>query len=313
MENGLWEAAARQLLRALRGGRSQVACARRLGYRSNVFADWEVGRRYPSGVRALAAAERLGVDVDRAMERFHPKAAAAWRDGGLSAWFGALQGTTPRRDLAERSGLSVPQVGRYLRGQAEPRLPELLRLIDAATGRAGDWAAELVDIALVPALAGPVFRRREVVDLVYHQPWTAAVLAVLSTLGSETADPVGAVAARLGQPRVDVEALVERLVRSGVVERREEGFAVRDLTVEIPPDPADLKQVRRHWGQVASDRLGQPGASDRFLFNVCAVSREDLRRVIDLQTATFREIRSLAAASDPAEVVALVVLHTLVW
>src|SRR5687768_3769870 len=98
-----WEIVAMQVLRRLRGERSQVAFSRRLGYRSNVAADWEVGRRFPSGTRALDAARRAGVDVEQAMARFHPQAAAAWREG-LAAWLGALRGTTPRTDVAARAG-----------------------------------------------------------------------------------------------------------------------------------------------------------------------------------------------------------------
>jgi hypothetical protein len=37
----VYRLAARQLLRAMRGRRSQVAFARRLGYRSNPITDWE--------------------------------------------------------------------------------------------------------------------------------------------------------------------------------------------------------------------------------------------------------------------------------
>jgi transcriptional regulator with XRE-family HTH domain len=46
---------ARQFLRAVRGRRSQVAFARRLGYASNVAAEWESGRREPSAADALSA------------------------------------------------------------------------------------------------------------------------------------------------------------------------------------------------------------------------------------------------------------------
>ena len=42
------EQAAQQLLRAVRGRRSQQALSRHLGYRSNPVANWETGRRYPT-------------------------------------------------------------------------------------------------------------------------------------------------------------------------------------------------------------------------------------------------------------------------
>ncbi len=47
--------AASQFLRAVRGKRSQVAFARRLGYRANPITDWENGRRYPTAAEAMEA------------------------------------------------------------------------------------------------------------------------------------------------------------------------------------------------------------------------------------------------------------------
>ena len=62
---------AQQLLRAVRGKRSQVAFARRLGYRGNPIADWEASRRAPTAAEALRACELSGIDVAAAFARFH--------------------------------------------------------------------------------------------------------------------------------------------------------------------------------------------------------------------------------------------------
>ena len=54
---------AAELLRALRGHRSQEAFRRQLHYRSNVAYFWESGRRAPSATEAHRVAQRMGVDV----------------------------------------------------------------------------------------------------------------------------------------------------------------------------------------------------------------------------------------------------------
>jgi len=59
-----YEVMAAELLRALRGRRSQVAFSRRLGYRSNVAHTWETGKRWPTAAVTLRAARRVGVDLD---------------------------------------------------------------------------------------------------------------------------------------------------------------------------------------------------------------------------------------------------------
>src|SRR5436190_24053363 len=50
----------RQLVRALRGARSQTALSRRLGYRSNVLYAWESGRREPSASELFRVVARTG-------------------------------------------------------------------------------------------------------------------------------------------------------------------------------------------------------------------------------------------------------------
>lgn len=307
----MWDEASKQLLRALRGRRSQIAFSRRLGYRSNVAADWESGRRFPNTSRALDAARSVGVDVDGAFERFLPNAAAGWRSAGLPGWLRALQGSASRQDVSRRANCSLAQVGRWLRGEADPSLPELLALIEALTGRAGDWVATLVDIDAVPALARGVHDRRAVLSLVYREPWTAAVLAAVSVVRGD--DVVGRVAARLGLAPDHVGALVDVLERGGVVSRAPDGYRVHGLTVDVPPDTADIRRVRQHWASVSAVRAGEPAPADRFAFNVCAVSRADLERLLEVQAAYFREVRGIVAASEPAEVVALITMHTLVW
>src|SRR3954454_15226934 len=62
---------AAEVLRALRGERSQRAFARRLGYRANPITDWEHARRFPTAVEALRAAHLFGVNVSAAFAEFH--------------------------------------------------------------------------------------------------------------------------------------------------------------------------------------------------------------------------------------------------
>ena len=57
-----FEALAADLMRALRGKRSQRAFSRRLGMKSNTAYNWEAGRRWPTGARTLWIAQRVGID-----------------------------------------------------------------------------------------------------------------------------------------------------------------------------------------------------------------------------------------------------------
>lgn len=300
--------AARQILRALRGPRSQVAFSRRLGYRSNVAAEWEGGRREPSAAELFRAAVRCGVDVDAAVASFHPRAAPAFAVDGLGPWLDALRGGATQKDLAERTGFSRQQVQRWLTGRAVPKVGELIGLVDGMTGRAPDLIAELVDIEQVPALAERWRANRAAARLAFDHPWSAAVLTALETT-SVRAGPHDdlTLAARLGlDPHVLREAL-GALDAAGLIRRTPEGYAVvRTLTADVRATPADHAALRAFWVRVLADRLDTAGASASF--NLFSASHADMVRIREVQRAAYREIRSIVAASEPNEAVGLVVL-----
>ncbi|MCB9682418.1 MAG: DUF4423 domain-containing protein [Alphaproteobacteria bacterium] len=309
--------AARQILRALRGPRSQVAFSRRLGYRSNVAADWESGRRFPTGGETLRAADRVGIDVVAALHRFQPMDPLPWsadEPEEVAAWLTALQGAASQLDLASRSGFSRHQVGRWLSGKARPRLPELLTFVDAMTGRAADLVAALVPIEQVPAML-PAFRRARVTRrLAYDLPWTAAVVTLLETADVPARDPVPAIAQRLRVPPRLVTDALDALRDAGVVEQDAAGWhVVGPLTVDVHASVDDMRELKRHWARVASGRLDQPGPQDLHSFNLFAVSRADMERIRAAQQAFFRQVRSIVASSSPSEAMGLLVAELVVF
>lgn len=310
------EDAARQLLRALRGPRSQVALSRRLGYRGNVVAKWEGGQRFPTFGEVLRACGRVGIDVPAALARFHAPSAAAWRAEApedVAPWLRALQGQATQAHLADKTGLSRQQVGRLLSGRAQGRLPLVLTLVDAMTGRLPDLVAALVPIEQVPALARQAALRQALGRLAFAHPWSPAAQA---WLGTRREVPAATAAFRLATdmrlPGTVAEGLVAALVEAGVAEvSRGRLRPSSRATVEISASLDDVKRVRAHWARVSADRMADQPADDLFSFNVFAASREDLERIKQAQRRFYREVRAIVAESDP-EVVALLVAHTAV-
>ncbi|MCB9742728.1 MAG: DUF4423 domain-containing protein [Alphaproteobacteria bacterium] len=310
------EEAASQLLRALRGRRSQVAFARRLGYRSNVAADWEAGRRAPSASETLRAAQRVGVDVDAALAAFHPAELRPFEpeDASFVAdWLCALAGSTSRGDLARRSQLSRHQVSRWLSGRAQPRLPDLLRLVDAATGRAPDLVAALAPIEQVPALYDRWRRARATGRLVFDQPWSAALYTLLETRAWAEAKSPDArwIARRLGLGVPEVEQALAAMAEAGVIVEAEGAWRVAGtLAVDLPRE-GDLARFKAHWLELARARTLAESEGVLTSVNVIAVSRADMDEVRALQRRFFRELGSLVAASEPSETVGVVLVHSL--
>jgi transcriptional regulator with XRE-family HTH domain len=308
------EQLSRELIRALRGRRSQTAFARRLGYRSNVVYTWESGRRWPDASTFLAAARRVGIDLGAAIRTFY-RGEPPWLHlhdpatrAGVAALLADLQGSTPLAEIAARAGRSRFAVSRWLHGKAEPRLPDLLRMIEATSLRVLDFLAALVDLRALPAAAEAWSRLEAARTLAWRAPWSQAVLLGLELSGYAAlpAHDDAWLAARLGLTAEEVAAALDQLRAAGQV-RRERGRWVRvDVqAVDVRRAGTGLKEF---WSEVALRRLreGRPGL---WSYNVFTVSEADLARLEELQRAYYRSLRALVAESEPAERVVLVNLQ----
>lgn len=292
---------------------SQVALSRLLGYRSNTAADWEGGRRFPTIHETLRVAERRRIDTRSAFTSFAPRAAARFDPAALGPWLDDLRGSTSNRRLAERTGLSEHRIGRWIRGVAEPRLPEFLQLVEAITSRSSDLVAALVPITSVPSLQPVHEARLRVRRLVFERPWTAAILTQLGVIQPDP-DPTARIAASLGLQVDEVGEILSDLATAGVIARTPEGLrVVAPLTVDARPTHDDLRGVREHWSRVSHERLRDARPEDRFTYNVFNVSRADLARILEIQADAYREIREVVSASQPPEVTALLVTHLFGW
>jgi transcriptional regulator with XRE-family HTH domain len=176
-----FERLAAELLRALRGKRSQQAMCRRLGARSNVVHQWERGHSFPTASRALEVAARVGVDVGQAFRDFY-RTSPRWlatldpaSPAGVAAFLDDLRGSTSVVELSRYSGKSRFAVARFLSGDAEPRLPDFLRLIEASSLRLLDFIEQLVDPRLLPSAREAWERLSAARRLAYDEPWSQAV------------------------------------------------------------------------------------------------------------------------------------------
>ena len=310
---------ASEVIRALRGRRSQLAFSRRLKYRSNVVADWEQGRRFPTAAEFLRAAALVGVDIPGAFLRFHAASASAVGaadDAGVARWLDELRGQSSLQDLAARSGVSRHALGRWLSGSTRPRLPDFLRLVDVLTGRVQDLIAELVDIREVPTLAERVERAAASRKVGLEEPWALPVLLAIETRGYTALEGHDSawLARFLGLPEPRVQACVSRLEEAGVIRLQGSHYVSgQPLTIDTRAHPEAGRSLKRHWLMVGMDRVGQPREGDILSYNLFSVSRADLAQIRSLQRSFFREVRGIVAASEPSESVALLNLQLVTW
>jgi transcriptional regulator with XRE-family HTH domain len=310
-----------QFLRAIRHQRSQVAFSRRLGFASNVAAQWESGRRVPRVLTALSACERVGIDVRAALAAFRPSTAQYIVDPSgslqlqaLARWLKAQCGKETVSSVARRASLSRHQTARFFSGDCEPRLHEFFALLDATTGRLSDLVALLVDIERIPNLAAHQARVVASRRLAFDEPWSSAVLSAvecLSQLKCRAVEITIAAAFKLGVERVT--SCLRRLEQGGVVQRVRGKYRIAaPLVIDTGAFPDGARLLRQHWTTVVHQRLEQPEENDVFSYNVFSCSKEDLLLIGRLQREHFQRIRTIVAKSS-TETVALLNMQLMQW
>jgi DNA-binding phage protein len=308
-----YEALASELLRALRGKRSQIAWSRRLGSRGNVAYSWESGRRFPTAARSFWAMGRAGHDARAALGSFY-RTPPAWLGevaldtrAGVVQLLADLRGHVPIAELALRTGKSRFSVSRWLSGDAEPRLPDFLRLVEAMSLRLLDFVHALVDAQHLPSVRQAWEELSRARRAAYEMPWSHAVLRALELdpYRALAAHEPGWIARRLGISLDEEARCLEMLEHTGQIARSDGRFTVAAVqTVDTRQNPEAGRRLKLWWSRVALERLEHDEAG-LFSYNLFTVSHADYQRLRELHLAYFRQLRSIVASSAPAERVVL--------
>lgn len=301
-------------LRFIRGKRSQRSFSKRLGYSSNIAYRWETGICYPLAREVFVLAKRSGAAGSAALQAFFGSSSPSdlsrvdlGTRAGVATLLRQVRGKTSLVELARRSGHSRFSIARWLSGAAEPRLPELLSLIEAATFRVLDFLACFTAIDKLPSVADDYRALEAARKAAYDVPWSHAVLRGLElvdyrALGKHRA---GWLARRLGISRREEQRCLAALATARQI-KLEGGLWVVDQveTLDTRAQPARSRRLKSDWMKVALRRF-EVGVSGVFSYNLMAISRADLDRLREMHIAYFRSMQALVADSAPSECVVL--------
>ncbi len=305
---------ASELVRAVRGRRSQVALSQRLGFSTNVLYAWESGRSYPTAAEFMRLAERCRIPARRALSRFYVKAPiwlttmnAVPSAAAMAAFLRDQRGRTPIVDLAAATGISRFALSRWLKGTSEPRLPDFLHLLQQSTQRLGDWVALFTNPAELPSISRHWLGQQAARRAAYELPWTQPVLRALELedYRALSRHEPGWVARRLGISEEIERQALETLALSGQISMKARRWCLEDSSpVDLRVEPEAAARQREFWASVAAERVKM--AKGMFAYNICGVSERDLSRLKELQRDFLQQARTIIAQSSPVERVALI-------
>ncbi|MEN9577259.1 MAG: hypothetical protein RJA70_268 [Pseudomonadota bacterium] len=310
--------AAAQLVRAVRGKRSQAWVCRRLKYTSNVIYTWETGRNAPSALQFLTLAECCGFDTRTLLADFYVKQ-PLWLNTlavfpsapGVAAFLRDQRGQIPIGEWASSIGASRFALSRWLKGTASPKLPELLKLIHFSSRRLLDFVALFTYTANLSAMEGEWQRADAALRSMKEAPWSQAVLRCfeLPQYASYTGSAASFVVERLRLSQAQAETAISLLASSGQLEKSNERWLPTPIeALDAGRDPSVAEGQRRWWATFAASRVGR--VKGMCAYNVCAVSSRDLARLKELQRGYLRQARAIIAESAPERVV-LIMTHVL--
>lgn len=308
-----FELLASQWLRALRGRRSRPGFSRLLGYRSNIAQHWETGRSWPTATRFFGICRRLRLQPEPRIQVFLQRT-PSWLEqadfcerASVAALLVELQGRNPISTLAERSGYNRFSVSRWLRGTADPKLPELLALIEATSRRSLDFISAFTPPGALPCAAEGWQQLSLLREGAYTEPLSHAVLRALELDGYAAGghrDP-DYLARAIGASAEEVERALQFLLASGQIKKSRRGYRPEQVgVVDTGVDPARARQLRLDWTRRALERL-EAGSPGRFGYSLFAISRNDLERLEQLQTDYVRAMQGIIASSNATECVGL--------
>lgn len=306
-----FERIASELVRSVRGDASRARLSRRGGYRSNSVSRWEAGTAFPTASRFLSLLKTLAPGRPAYVERFFTRPPAVFdaldptSPAGVAAFLRELRGRTPILAIARDSGFNRYSVSRWLKGQAEPRLPEFLCLVETLSRRLLDFIACVGEPRRVASVVRAWDRLELARSLAYDMPWSHAVLRALELDSGERQHQKAWLAERLGIGVAEVSVALRALVASGQVKRSGGRYGIeRILNVDTSRDRTRAHALKIAWTRTALERM-QAGAPGAYGYTLFAVSRADLRRLRELHLEYVRAMQYLISESSPGECVGL--------
>ncbi|MEN9578608.1 MAG: hypothetical protein RJA70_1617 [Pseudomonadota bacterium] len=301
-----------ELVRALRGQRSQAALSRRLGFSTNVIYTWESGRRAPTALQFFALAEKSKKPAADSLAGFYRQRPRWLKDVVTTDVVTSLleheRGRIAIVQVARDTQMSRFSLARYFRGDVDIRLPEFLRILDSCSHRLLDFLALWTDPALLPAAAQAWREQQLARRAAYERPWSHAVLRCLEVAQyRKTPKHDSSVVSKLlGIENAEVDECLKLLEESQQVRSNGTHWLPADeVALELGANPSGSKALAAWWLNVAAERAGK-ARRGMFAYNLCSVSAVDLQRIAELQRECLREIRSIVAHSQPGERVALI-------
>lgn len=323
MEHFDYETMASELVRAIRGNRTQRSLGRKAGFTSNVLYSWEAGRSSPAAsvFFRLAAIGRAGI-----FERINRFAATHVRTvdahqlptpDGVSKFMRELAADEPIAALARDVDSDRTTVTRWLDGRTEPRLPDFLRFVQRTTHRILQFVEIFTDPLQLRSTSAAFQSLVAQQRIASERPMSHAVLRALELAAYDSvriSDQSAFISKQTGISASEAESLLIALHEANLIHECDGKWRPKDvMTVDTRKTIERDVELKRFWMDLARSRLDAKRLNQTSLFsyNLFAVSSHSYEQIRSLHLDYYERVRRIVVSDSHPQRVALLSLQLL--
>lgn len=301
-----------ELLRALRGDRTQLELSRRLGYSFNQVGKWESDAKRLKWPDFYDLCEVVGAPIDRALREVFLVIQEDPREPlSVIQALRCFHGSMPLPTISKKLHCHISVLRRWIAGTVVPDVEAIFGLMDLRKGFFPLFLSKLAPVDSLPSVQDRILADELTRSRIKTDPELVSVELALR-LEAYKALPTHSdsfIAQATSLRIADVQERLRWLESSGRIRLTNGKYAtVRNLD-NLTGDPVAVARLRRHWAQRTLDRFDTPNGvptNSKLRPNfqsclVCTVSKQEMSRIFDILNRCFEEIRQLESPTPQAE------------
>lgn len=310
-----------EILVAMRGSQSQIDMSRRLGYSYNQMHKWESGTKRIKWTDFDDLCAVLGIDLSSAFRSSFQVGELDTSDPGKV--FETLHNMVPTYSLADlakylHSHISV--IRRWAKGESNPDLEMVLRLIDLRPNILSTFLSKIVDVNRVPSLKSIYDTEAKLREFESLFPYACTIeLCVgLEDYKKLEVHSNEFIAERVGLPVDTVRKTIGLLVAQGRLVLKSGKYVPDFKPINMHGDLAAISRVNKYWIERSLSRfntldgipLNSKKRPNTQTFYVASMSKESMKKISTIIAKCHEEImQTVVDDKMPEEEIRIILLH----
>lgn len=283
----------RQIIKTIRGAKSQAWVNQRLGAGSNLVHRWENDHAKTSWDDFLKFCSVFKIDVAQSLLSYFRY------DGDTSdmpSFFSHLFSTKKLKDIEASTGISATKLRRLKAGKTITNLSDFLEIIFGLDKQ--DSLAFMYDLTKnksIPALDEINKQRERVANAYLKNPHFGLILVCLTmpSYKSLSFHQDSFLSKISGVPIKEVNDILKFSLENGLVEKNGKLFKIGDFRISDRGNPKDMIATRKFWIKRAIDKIDTRSKHDAFGSIVFSTSQKARKDIIALYLRFFEDLKKI--------------------